>query len=334
MSLATPKKSSWQKQTAVVISDSPNMHMLLRELLRPYSWTVSESTSSSKIATNLVKMGAANLIIIDDSLKSPAYLNARYLMADPVTLCTPKLSFLLSARDTEEQAILKMGVSSVVFKPLTPAKFVPGFAALIRNWEKEPYVSLRRTNYLYLRGEETKAVMALARLMQVPEVHSICAQAIAMYLRRSQKLKEAEKVLLTSLKRSPRELGTILALADLYLHAAMPKLAHKLLLGARTAFSQSMAMVPDLVQSALMLGQLDDAIQSLNLVLKRGDIDEMTLSFLGRLIYAEGREGEAERVLTTNGGHFKKLHAGWQAADVQGAAAAAGPALPPTVIAS
>ena len=332
--MAAPKKSSWQKQTAVVISDSPNMHMLLRELLRPYSWTVSESTSSSKTATNLVRMGAANLIIIDDSLKSPAYLNARYLMADPVTLCTPKLSFLLSARDSEEQAMLKMGIASVVFKPLTPAKFVPGFAALLRAWEKEPYLSLRRTNYLYLRGEETKAVMALARLMQVPEVHSTCAQAIALHLRRSLKLKEAEKVLLTSLKRSPRELGTILALADLYLHAAMPKLAHKLLLGARTAFSQSMAMVPDLVQSALMLGQLDDAINSLNLVLKRGDIDEMTLSFLGRLMYAEGREGEAERVLTANGGHFKKLHASWQAADAQGAAAVATAALPPAVIAS
>ena len=334
MSLAAPKKSSWQKQTAVVISDSPNMHMLLRGLLRPYSWTVSESTSSSKIATNLVKTGAANLIIIDDSLKSPAYLNARYLMADPVTLCTPKLSFLLAARDTEEQAMLKLGVSSVVFKPLTPAKFVPGFSALIRNWEKEPYLSLRRTNYLYLRGEETKAVMALARLMQMPEVHSTCAQAIALYLRRSQKLKEAEKVLLTSLKRSPRELGTILALADLYLHAAMPKLAHKLLLGARTAYSQSMAMVPDLVQSALLLGQLDDAIHSLNLVLKRGDIDEMTLSFLGRLMYAEGREGEAERVLSANVGYFKKLHASWQAADAQGTAATAPAALPPNVIAS
>jgi len=331
MALGAPPKSSWNIQSAVFISESSHLHLQLRELMRPAGWTICESTALTSRAIELIHSNAANFVIIDDSINLPAYLQARHLMSDPATLCTPVVCFLLEIRKDDQSSLLKMGVDSVIEKPLTPSKFIPAFRQVFRAWEKEPFLSLRRATYLYLRGEQTKAVMAWAKLMQMPGLLHICAPAIAFHLRRSGKLKDAERVLLTALKRSPKELGTILALADLYLEAAMPNLAHRLLLGARSTYSKSLALLPDIIQAALMLGHVDDAIQSIDIMLKRGDIDELTLGFLGRLMFAEGREPEAERLIAANSGYLKRIQTSWLSADV---APASAPAPGPAMIAS
>jgi len=237
--------------------------------------------------------------------------HVRYLLSDPIAVCTPILAFLLEAHKNEAPALSKMGRPQLVDKPLTPSKFVPAFTQLVHTWEREPYLTLRRANYEFLAGNDSRGVRTLARLATDEALQHLCAQAVALHLRRLGKTKEAETVLLGSLKRSPRELGTMFALVDLYLHAAMPNMAHQLLLSARGAFGQAIAPVPDLVQTEILMGRLSDAVQSLSILHKAGYAEEETAIFLARLLIAEGREQEAERVMNGNKNVFKQIIAAW-----------------------
>lgn len=311
------KKSTWPRQAAIVVSDSPNVHMLLRELLRSYNWTVTESTPSVEHAVSMVRLGQAYLVILDDTVQVPSSRHLRFLLSDPLATCTPVLSFLLDVHKSEIEALSKMGRPELVEKPLTPSKFVPGFINLVRTWEKEPFVSLRRANYHFVVGNEAQGLRGLARVAEAAATQPFAAQALALHLRRLGRIKQAETVLLAALKRSPRELGTIMALAHLYMHAAMPKMAHRLLLSARSSFGQSHAVIPDLVQAAIMLGAIDDAIQSMNLLIKSGQADDETLLHLTRLLLAEGRDLEAERLLVNHRAIFKKIQAAWIQAEQQ-----------------
>lgn len=312
------KKSTWPRQAAIVVSDSPNVHMLLRELLRSYAWTVTESTPSVEKAVSLVKTGQAHLIIVDDSLPNPAVRLVRYLQSDPVTICTPVLTFLLESHRGETTALQRIATQlQIVEKPLTPSKFVPGFVSLVKNWEKEPLVSLRRANYQFISGNEAQGVRMLAKLSEIDSLRHVCAQSLAQHLHNAGKVKEAETILLAALKKNPRELGTVIGLSDLYMHVGMPKLAYRLLMGARLAFGQSLAVIPDMIQAALQMGSIAEAIECLTLLHKAGHNDDETTSFLARLLFAEGREAEAEKVLNNNRASFKKIQSGWIAAEQQ-----------------
>lgn len=311
------QKSSWPKQSAIVISESPNMHMLLRELLRSYGWTVIDSTPSTDRAIELVRTGQVFMVICDDTPSVPVSKHVRHLLSDPVTLCTPTLAFILEAHKGETNAISRMGRPSLTDKPLTPSKFIPSFTGLVRTWEKEPWIHVRRAAYMLVDGNEATALKILAKLGENPLTSSLCGQAIAMHLRHTGKLKEAEGVMLAALKKAPKEIGNVLALADIYMHGAMPKLAHRLLTSARSALGNSLALVPDIVQAAILMGRLDEAITNLYSLQKGSLLDEEATGFLARLLFAEGRESEAEKVLNNNKIAFKRLQNGWAAAEAQ-----------------
>ncbi len=325
MNFPAQKKSSWPRQTAIVVSDSPNVHMLLRELLRSYNWTVIDATASIDRAVSALRGGQAFLVITDDTIALPVVRHVRHLLSDPIAICTPVLSFLLETHKSETAALSRLGRPQIVDKPLTPSKFVPGFVQLVRNWEREPLAALRRANYQFLNGNDAVGLRALFKLLEEEATQPFAAQALAVHLRRLGKVKEAEAILLATLKKAPRDLGTMTALADLYMHAAMPKLSHRLLAGARQAYNQSHVMMPDLVQSALLMGDVDDAIGNLYIMLRGGYMEEEVAGFLARLLFAEGREAEAERVLNTNRGLLKKIQSAWASADAssQNAAPAA-----------
>jgi Tfp pilus assembly protein PilF len=287
--------------------------MVLREILRGLGWTICDLTSSATKALAYIRQGEAKMIILDDTVSMPSLYAARYLMTEPVAVCTPILGLLLPVHATESTVLSRLGVY-LCEKPLTPSKFTPIFNALLRHWEKEPFAALRQANTHLLAGDYALATLALAKLMGDSATQHLSAHIIAVTLRKSGKLKDAEQVLLKSLKRNPRELTTILALVDLYLCGAMPHLAQKLLSSAQTLYPKSQLLVPDLVQANLMLGHIDAAIDQLSQVLKTNAADTLSVHFLARLLFAEGRETEAEKLLTAHDISFKKFHNAWHGA--------------------
>jgi Flp pilus assembly protein TadD len=314
--ISLQKKSTWPRQAALVISDSSNIHMLLRELLRTYNWTIADSMPSVESAIAALKQGFAHLIVVDDTVEAPAAKSMRYLMTEPIGLATPTLCFTLEAHNSESQALARLGRPMLVEKPLTPAKFVPGFVALVRTWEAEPYLSLRQSNYHLMNGNEAQCLKTLLRLAENKDSQAIASQTLSLHLRRLGRIKEAETVLLNSLRRSPRELATMLLLADLYMHSSMPRLAHRLLAGARQIFPNSLTIVIDAVQAALMVGNTPEAIELLYHLQRRAYLEEEVSDHLARLLFAEGREAETEKILNNNRVALKKIQTGWSSAEL------------------
>ena len=316
------KNGSWPQQLAVVVSESPNLHMVVRELVRSAGWRVLDAVDSADRAVDLVRKGEAFLIILDDSPRVPATSLIRQIVSNPITLCTPILAFLTEAHRHEAAAFATLGRTASTVKPLTPSKFAPAFSNMIRNWEKAPLLSLRRANYLFLAGKDADGFKALGRLMDFPGVGPVASQSLALHLRSLGKTKEAETVLLKTLKKSPRDLGTVIALAHLYQEAAMPALALRLLSGVRNTYQNSVTMVPDMVHCHLQLGSLGEAITLLDAQVKAGDQDLVTTAILARLLFAEGRESEAERALVDSKALFKRLQGGWSQVDAPATGAA------------
>lgn len=315
MNVGTTSKNSWPRRTAVVVSDSPNLQMLLRELLRSYHWTVIETTPVIERAVSLVTQGQVFLVICDDTPANPAVFHVRHLLSDPLTVCTPVLTFLSEPHKFETAALARMGRPMTVEKPLTPSKFIPGFVELLKAWEREPLLSLRKANYTFLKGANAQGLGMLAKLIEIDGARPFAAAALALHLRRAGRIKEAEKVLLAATKKAPKELGMIIALADLYLHAAMPKLAHRLLTSCHANYSESMAIIPDLAQACLLNGDVNEAVSHLHIMLRSDLMTEEVSSFLARLLFADGREGEAERALNNSKVAFGRMQSEWARAE-------------------
>lgn len=301
----------------MIVSDAQNIHMLIKELIRTQGWTAVEATASIERAMMVIKHGHASLLIVDDTPNLPASKVVRHMLLDPITILTPTLTFLLEQNKPEAPAMSRLLSLQVAEKPLTPSKFIPSFTALVQRWQKEPFLHLRRAAYQMIQSNEVSGIKTLLKLNELPSVQHICAQTLAQILCRQGKMKEAENLLLTSLKRNPRELGTVLCLADLYKKCGMPKMAHRLLLSARINFGSSLVTLPDLMHAALLMNRVDEAIEALYVLKRAGFCEDETNTFLARLLYSEGRIGEAETILYNNKSSFKRIQSGWEQAENQ-----------------
>lgn len=299
------------------------MHMMLRELIRSFGWSVAEATTSVEIAAAAVQQGQGHLIIVDDSPEMPSLAVLRYLLNDATTALTPTLAFVQESNKGESQAMLRLGRPELTDKPLTPSKFLPAFTKLVKRWETPPWLQVRQSVYQALNGNMASSIKGLIAATQDNNVQALAAISLAHSFRAMGKMKQAETILLGSLKKTPRDLGLMIAIGDFYLHAGMPKMAYRFFAGARNAFPQSMAAIPDLIQTNVLMGNLDDAITHLYSMYKQGYIHPVQ-DFLARSLFAEGRDEEAEKVLHSNKSVFARLQASWTNAESQNLNLAAG----------
>ncbi len=319
--MQTPSKATWLTRSAVIVSDVDGVHRMYSQLTQRFQWNVTDTTKSLEQAIELVQTGGANLIIIDDSVTSPSGFHARALLNNTAALCTPILALLLPQRSNESLLLNKCGFE-VATKPVTPAAFLPPFGELLQRWEKPSFATLRRLGYLLNRVTHDQLLGALFKLMEQEPIHSLCVQILALELRRIGNFKDAEQALLSSIKKDPKQDGRFLSLVDLYLHAAMPKLAHQLLTTLKNTNGISRLIAPDYVQSALMIGQLNTALECLGQLAKGANPDPTSIDFYARLLFSAGRDDEAEQLLAQSGRSFKKFQQKWLNADSSGLPAA------------
>ncbi|MCX6105814.1 MAG: hypothetical protein NTY08_08305 [Proteobacteria bacterium] len=305
----TPK-SSWLTQSAIVISEVDSVHMMYSQLTQKAHWKVVETTNSPVHAMQQVRNGVVNLVLIDDSVMKPSSFYVRQFITDPQMLCTPMLAFSLADRSIDAAALMKLGCE-VVTKPITPATFWPKFNELIRRWESPTHTTLRKLSYLHTKVADEQLLPTLTKLMAEQEVQHLCAQYIAIKLRRQNRFKEAEQILLSAIKKAPKQLSTVLALVDLYFQAGAPKIAYQVLTSARNTNGATRVVVPDLAQAAIMLGRIDEAIDILHQITKTENPDPLSIDFLSRLLYAAGRDNEAEQLLNRISKSFKKFQSAW-----------------------
>ena len=284
------------------------------QLTQKMQWKVIETTNSPKHVMQQVRNGVVNLVIVDDSVMKPSSFHVRQFITDPQMLCTPMLTFTLADRNTDAAALGRMGCE-VVTKPITPATFQPKFNELIRRWESPAHTTLRKLSYLHSRVTDAQLLPTLTKLMADAEIQHLCAQYIAIKLRRVHKFKEAEQILLSAIKKAPKQLSTVLAITDLYFQAGAPKIAYQILNSTRNTTGLSRLVVPDLAQAAIMLGRIDEAIDILQHIAKTENPDPLSIEFLSRLLYAAGRDNEAEQLLNRISRSFKKFQSAWLSAE-------------------
>ncbi len=215
-----------------------------------------------------------------------------------------------------------LGNPHIVEKPLTPSKFFPGFTGLLKTWEKEPFLQIRRATYQLIQGHIAEALGTLGKLKEHPHAYRYATNVLSHHLVKAGKVKEAETLLLKAFKKSPRDLLNILSLVDFYLQASMPQFALKLLTNASTLQPLSNMLGPDFMMTHILLGNLQNAIKAISYNNKAGNPDEKSLNFLCRLLLAEGMNAEAERILSQNRTLFKKIETAWLAVDFNNQAAA------------
>lgn len=308
-----------EKQFSAIVytqATTGNMSMLLRELLRQYRWTVVETTDSVETIIRAVEKGEASLIIVDDAPEMPSTSIVRKLMISPVCIATPTLCFASEDTPSEKIALSHMGPIAITPKPLTPDKFLPSFKELVKRWEGGYYALLRQAIDQILKGRHETGLRMLTKLNEHAGARPIVASVLAHYYRYTDNQQTAEKVLLTALRDAPRHLGLIFALSDLYMSSSMPMMAFRLLAGAKTAYGSCTAILVDLVQSTMMLQNLDEAIKFLIELHNRKYMPQNTAHILIRLLYSQGRHEEISKFVSRHS-VVAKLEASWNAEGAQ-----------------
>jgi hypothetical protein len=311
--VATSKeKDFWPIKAAVVITRAnQNIGMVLRELLRNYNWTVCLTTPSIDTAISCVRSGEAIMIIVDDSPDLPASLVLRCLLADPIASMIPTLVLIAPTSRNERPAITNLGRPFVVDKPLTPNRFVPGFKSLVSVWSSGQLNLVRQAVKAFIAGNEETGLKLLTKLTAEPTTRIVVASALSNYCLRSGNIKTAEKILLTALKTAPRNLGLILALADFYLHAAMPAIALRLVRGAETTYGQVVALLVDRLQIEMMSLNFDAALKTFNDLQARNFMPNDYQSYLARILFSDGRQDLFLKTLGSNA-KAEKFEQAWE----------------------
>jgi DNA-binding response OmpR family regulator len=309
------RQSTWPKRSAILVGESAHLHALIRQFLKSFQWTVDIQTQSAEEALLEINQGRSYLVIIDDSEATPATEVIRHFASDPLGVLTPVL-VLLGDGSLKERVNLSSALPvTVIEKPLTPSKFGPGFKALLKRWESHDFLALRAAGLQWLKGRKDLAHALCERLLPREQVRSVASQFVALHLRLSGDIALAEQCLLTSLQKSPQDLGLMIALGDLYLRSAMPKMSRRILEAAKQNYGNSMLIVPDLAQASFMLGEFQEAATWLEIMLEQQYKEETVVTDISRIYFSLGEELKVMTALSSRRKKIEKMLKKWQAAE-------------------
>jgi hypothetical protein len=269
--------------------------MMLREIVRSGGAKFVEQTTSIDRMLQSLRKNEANVLIIDDNTDLPASFVLSQLIRDPIGALTPSVVLHSTNDPKEETALERIGRPKLSPKPLTADSFRAAFKSLIDQWNLPLFKSVTQAaSQLIAKNLET-GLRSLISLSTNATAQPIVTPALARFLIMQKNAKAAEKVLLTSLKNSPRDLGLIISLADLYLRTAMPEHARRLLVSAKSSFGNSPAIIPDLMHCYIMLDQLGGAVIIGNELWNKGMLTKELGPIMAKIVFAEGRLSEVNR---------------------------------------
>lgn len=325
MAASPARKDSWPTKSAVLISALPMVSTFVRDKIGKMGWRVMATTTSLEDAHKLIHKGEVTLIIIDDMELEPCSSVIRRFIGDPLGVLTPTLALVSEARSDEADAIARMGCPEIVMYPITPGKVDGSLRSLFKRWEAPFYEAVRHAARLVTLGKVETGLRLLTQINNANPPSSLATQSLAYFYRKLKEHKTAEKILLAALQKSPNDLGCILSLSDLYLHASMPAFAYRLLSGAHRGFPKSIALLPELIQACVMVEKYAEAIDFLFLLQAKGYLSNSVPPMLAKLLLAESRGIEVEQLSTRRNDLTKQIFLEWTAIEESQ------PAAPPAV---
>lgn len=312
MAMGLQTTQVWRNRNAVIISASPSgIEPEILDRFARRQWAVHRVTWSTAEALNEIAKQAATLLVVDDHPAMPMPYALRQLMTNKFAYTVPKLVLSRQHDGKEKTCFSSLFPIEVLDKPIVPSRFIDGFERVIFQWMNSDIARMREVGENFSKGNTQSALRALTQLISAPTVTATASCCLARYLRDTGDNKTAEKVLLTAFKQSPKNVGLLVALADLYMHLGVPTNALRILMTAYNAFDKPLTLIPDIIQCYLLLNDLNATIPLLERMIADDYLPQQSAQWLLRILYSEGLEEPLKKVLKTQAISSQRLQQAW-----------------------
>jgi hypothetical protein len=302
----------WENRWAIAYSNSQrSIGIELKDMLSKRDWKIVEATPSLDAAFANVSIGKASLLIIDDTDQDPAAIVQRQQLFHQVACMTPTLILCSQVNETDFKCMASMGEPVMVTKPLSPKSLLEGFDQLADRWSTGYLDELRKVAVKMAEGQAQTGFRLLTDLVQANHKVPLATAALALYYRRLGDLRMTEKVLVSAIKQGCFEMSVILPLIDLYLYAACPKLALKLIEAAYERFNRPNFLCADAVQAYLMLNRVKDCIPYLQQMSENEYFPEVARHYLPRVYYSCGELEQFDKSIKYKAERFDDYQRAW-----------------------
>lgn len=305
------KDSNWTHRNLFVLSRAGGLLNHLKEMTRKYHWRVVDQVETVKDLFKAGEKEPISAILIDDVADRCSLEIALELRCNINTMLKPLIVFMPESWRADLNLIKRALNVSVMFRPLTIAKFGQTFDETIKLWDSPVFAGIRKIDGMPFPAQYDSIHKIFERLKTVPAAIGICAVAQARYLELKGQAKDAEKVLLDGLKATPKDSHLLFGTARFYIRNGMPKIALRLLETLRASYGDTTLFDLDASFAAVQLGQLNKAVDSLVHFRQRGDESSTINSSLQKMLIAEGRVLELENQYSDKKQAMQKAIADW-----------------------
>jgi hypothetical protein len=316
MSQVSPAKK-WHKTDLLVLSDETNLSLILRELVRPLNWKVTQTTQSAAEAVEVLNIGAANALIIIDSQTLSAAECLRCIFKNATARLTPTL--VLAPENLRHDMLIyeKIFRVHVAPKPLTPNTFLPAFKQMLRTWEMPAMSVLRKITPFHIDGDTGQKLEILRKLRVDSTALPLTLQAEVAVLMDQGQTAEAELKILETFKIFPNNANIMAQIAWFYLSAKMPDQALLYLKKLKSAALTSVVFDLDLAAAHLSKNNLSEALPCLIAWRDAHPTNDVIQSQIARILVSDGLADRAENFGVAKGVVRKTIDA-WDQFDRAG----------------
>lgn len=290
--------ASWDNTKIALLSAQPSTFPdEVTSRLERRQWTFVR-TSKTVDAFKAITSGRCSVLIIHDTPELPASFVLRAQIVEPIAIITPTIVVTHQDHKIETAFIKDIGAPEIVESPVNPAAFIGSFEWLIRRWSQGSLRKLYQARKLFLDKQYLLFSKLIGNLKEDADLQPLVTPCMAQILMRQSDFKTVEKLLLTSLKEHPRNIGIIVNLVEFYLRAAMPETALKIIAATRKNHGNPRMLFSDQIQAHLMLNQIKECIPLLEALVREDYCRRQASAFLARCLYAEGYKERFEKAVS------------------------------------
>ncbi len=223
----TESSHSGDHWKAIIVAESAEE---LQENLALAGISQSTLVTFEKIHSTIHNL-EANLMVISSVSDLSVKNLFRICMQDPFLLCTPTIVLLQEHEMFLEPIFQKLGAMTAPWELFKQDQTITAasFTKLKNAWASPPYALLRSGVISALLKKNKQQNLAIFKNLSFSQKSTILSlPAYVLCCRELDQISLGEKLLLDALKPAPRQLHLLLALGDLYLNHAMPRLAYKI----------------------------------------------------------------------------------------------------------
>jgi len=311
MIIRLPFQNKWPYRAAALVSDTNNLYIHMKELVKAIGWRMDDPPCRSELGISYLENGTSFAFVVEDCVSTSAYEAVRNLSNHVIGSLTP-IFVLLSENSFEDRSIyeqvLHVGVAK---KPLTPSLFTPLLDKYLRLWESPVHTAIRSCAYMIVNGDFDKAEHALKKITVIPQAAAHTVPALMHIHISKHRWKEAETLLLESLKLYPKQISLLLTGAYFYEQAGMPAQALRFYQKLKSIAHQSSIFAFDIAQCAVSLNRFDVAIEAVKDWIRKNPGHEKADIFLSKLLLADGRDDEVNQLKTISKAQARRFIELW-----------------------